>query len=158
MQWTKGMTLLPGRTEELMPQWVQISDDARRSGSQELRRRRARDASRGRILPSFEIGPATTFRFGRLAFEEHRYDAAQRIARDLLDEYPGLLPATDLAFETYLAPGDRREAGALALQRLALSVETRRRSPLSPRVGPGNLAGAGGGCDAGRPPPRPDGS
>jgi tetratricopeptide (TPR) repeat protein len=141
-QWTRGMTLLPLRTEELMPQWVQISDDAlgadRRSFDDAVRVTR----HESRILPSFEIGPATTFRFGRLAFEEHRYDAAQRIARDLLDEYPGLLPAIDLAFETYLALDDRREAGALALQRLALVGRDEATLAELARVGPESFSSA----------------
>ena len=141
-QWTKGLTLLPRRAEELLPGWLKISDDAleadRRSFDDAVHAAR-REA---RILPSFDIGPATTFRFGRRALEEGRFEAAQRIVQGLLETYPGLLPAIDLAFEADLALGDRREAGGLALQRLALVGRNEGTLAALARVGPENFSPA----------------
>ncbi|MFT5153404.1 MAG: tetratricopeptide (TPR) repeat protein, partial [Planctomycetota bacterium] len=117
-RWTRAMSLLPKRTEELFSEWLRLGEISASQDSRDVDEIVARLKSRRQALPTTDVGPYTLYMVGRAHLEDRRASSAVKVADKLLENYPGLLPAMDLAIEGQLNRGNLLDASHRVLERL----------------------------------------
>ena len=117
-RWTRAMSLMPERTEELMPRWAELGSQALTARGRDLETIMKRLRESGASIPATDTGPWALFRLGEMHLEEERPLGAMKVAKELLERYPGLLPALDLAIESHLDRNQIAPAAELILERL----------------------------------------
>ena len=117
---TQAIALLPGRTEELMPTWLDIGRRRMRASGTELELLLADQRKTGRVGPAPEAGPYELFRFGEMHREARENVAAAACARRLLVKFPHFLPAMDLLADSLRDIGDWTSAAGIWIERLRL--------------------------------------
>jgi tetratricopeptide (TPR) repeat protein len=115
---TKALCLLPRRTSELMPTWLEVGRRRLRAAGMELELLLADQRKQGHIGPGPQAGPYELFRFAEMHRDAHESVAAAASARRLLLAYPGFLPAMDLLADVERDMGDWRSAARTWLERL----------------------------------------
>ena len=114
------MSLLPERTEELFPTWVELGEESLRSEHRDFEQMYQNLRQEGRFLPVTKVGPYTRYRIATRHLEDGGHGSVMHICRELLAEYPDLVPALDTMIESTIARGLDREAIRLVIERLAL--------------------------------------
>jgi hypothetical protein len=115
---TYAVCCLPGRREELLARWEDVGKRNLEAANVDL------DLVLEEMLldESFTSpgtsSPYETYQIAKKLFERGLYTATLRSCARLLREYPGFVPALDLAFSARLATRDLSSAAGLLLQRL----------------------------------------
>jgi hypothetical protein len=120
VNWTRGMALLPQRTAELYSTWETLGVASLAADDVDFKSLVTRVRQLGEAAPTRSVGPFTLHRLSREHFAAGNLLGALAVARDLYDEYPGLLPALDTLIDTLLARGSRLQAAVRILERLRL--------------------------------------
>ena len=115
---TRAMCLLPARTTELMPVWVDVGKRRLRASGTELELSLADQRKQGLVGPSPQAGAFELYRSGEMHRDASEAFAAAACARRLLVAYPGFLPAIDLLAEAERDMGDWRSAAKLWIDRM----------------------------------------
>ncbi|MEZ6021129.1 MAG: hypothetical protein R3F17_13850 [Planctomycetota bacterium] len=119
--WTKGMSMAPERTAELMPLWEELGNTTFGTYGVSFDQYYQSLVNQQRAISTQRIGPYTQWRIGMRHLEQKRYHSALVTANFLLNRYPGLLPAFDLRIQAALLGKDTSPAGPQAiLKRLRL--------------------------------------
>jgi tetratricopeptide (TPR) repeat protein len=138
--WTRGMSLLPSRTDEMLERWAEIGMESLKSDGRTLQSVYGRMRGSNQLLPFEAVGPWALFRLGEMHLEYERPHAALAISNELRNEYPGLLPALDLAIRAQLDRGFERQAADLLLERLALAGRDAATVEYLGRLSPGTFS------------------
>ncbi len=117
--WTRGMALLPERTEELMPTWRILGETSLRNQDLDFDEVYERIRQFQQSRPA-DVGPYTIYRIAERHLELGNTTGAIAVARGLIEDYPGLLPAVDLTLEAMLINRTWYPLGRMLLQRLRL--------------------------------------
>ncbi|MGK0219051.1 MAG: tetratricopeptide (TPR) repeat protein, partial [Planctomycetota bacterium] len=99
--WTRGMALLPERTEELFDTWRTLGEASLNAEDLDFDDIYERLRQFKQQLPSQDLGPYSLYRVARKHLESGNTAAANIVARELLEQYPGLLPAIDISLEAH---------------------------------------------------------
>lgn len=136
---TRAIALLPDRTEELMPTWLDVGKRRMRASGTELELLLADQRKTGRVGPAPEAGPYELFRFGEMHREARENVAAAACARRLLVNYPGFLPALDLLADALKDIGDWPAAAEIWIERLQRARDDQFALRRLSRIPPGTL-------------------
>lgn len=115
---TRALCLLPKRTGELLPAWIDLGRRRLRSTGVDLDVLIAEQRKQGRTTPTAETGPYALWRFGEMHRDARESVAAAACARRLLVSYPGFLPAMDLLADSARDLGDWNTAAEIWIERL----------------------------------------
>ncbi|MFT5051338.1 MAG: tetratricopeptide (TPR) repeat protein [Chlamydiales bacterium] len=118
-RWTKAMSLMPERTEELAPFWAELGTQSLTARGRDFDSLMEGLRESGAAVPTIDLGPYTLYRVGRAHLADERPVSAIKVAGKLLEDYPGLLPALDLSIDAHLAREQIDLATELILERLA---------------------------------------
>ncbi len=118
---TNALCLLPQRTNELMPTWLDVGRRRMRASSMELELLMADQRKAGRIGLSPSAGPYELFRFAEMHRDAKEPTAAAAGARRMLLNYPGFIPAMDLLGDALREMGDFSGAAQMWIDRLKLA-------------------------------------
>ena len=120
-RWARAMSLMPERTSEMMPLWTALGEKTLEGPNRDFDTiyRRLELSGTNRVPPP-DTGPYVMYRVGLQHMENGSARAAARVAEELESQYPGLLPAVDLAIDANLALGRDEEVGRWLLRRLEL--------------------------------------
>lgn len=118
--WTRGMALLPARTDELFDTWRSLGEASLDAEDLDFDDIFARLRQFKQQLPSQNLGPYSLYRIARKHLDTGNTVAANIVARELLDEFPGLLPAIDISLEAYAKEQAWYPMGRQLLRRLRL--------------------------------------
>ncbi len=121
-RWTEAMSLAPERTRELFPRWKELGElslenDAGYTFDYVYRS----SGLRGNPMPTIAVGPHTLFRVAVKHLDLGQHEAALGVGRRLLEDYPGLVPAWDVAISAQLGRGSRLQVAVDLLDRITLS-------------------------------------
>jgi tetratricopeptide (TPR) repeat protein len=121
-RWTHAMSLAPESWEDLYPHWVELGK-ASLQNSSGFTFTEVYDSAlnSGGSFPVLDVGPQTLYEVGREHLRRGQTQSALIIARQLLSEYPGLIPAYNLMIEAQLSRGSRVQVTVDMLDRLALT-------------------------------------
>ncbi|MCP3920340.1 MAG: hypothetical protein GY711_32845 [bacterium] len=119
-RWTIGMAMLPERTAELYDTWVELGEASLLSEQQDFDKLYTRVRMRDAAFPSADVGPYTLYRIAERHYENGAYLSAIRVTRELLLNYPDLLPVIDTLTKSLIARGQSRQAIEHIIERLAL--------------------------------------
>ena len=116
--WAKAMSLLPLRTDELMPQFVTLGERAlaAQDRSIDLLERELRDS--GRTLPTRDYDSYSLYRLAQGRGSNNNYRGQAALASRLLNQLPGFLPALDELIAARLGQGNRSEFVDLVVERV----------------------------------------
>jgi len=115
---THALCLLPRRTSELLPVWLEAGRRRLRASGTELELLLADQRKQGRVGPALEAGAYELFRFAEMHRDAREPVAAAACARRLLVAYPGFRPALSLLAETQRDMGDWRAAARIWIDML----------------------------------------
>lgn len=118
---THAMRLLPRRSALLESEFEKLGKRALEAEGKDLELVYQDLLQKGRILPLSSVGPYELLSLARMHMRRGNPFGTYTLARDLLAEYPGFLPALDLHIEALLALGKAGEAAELAVRRLEAS-------------------------------------
>ncbi len=110
----------PQRTQEWMEEWGQIGLKALTRAGYNLPDLLASLRSQGRSMPTVDVGPWTLLKVAESHLSRQNPTAAMTVARELLQEYPHLLPALDVLIRSKLVRGSRDEVLNTILLRIQL--------------------------------------
>ncbi|HTF87532.1 MAG TPA: hypothetical protein VK843_03925 [Planctomycetota bacterium] len=115
---TRGLCLLPRRTNELLPTWLDLGRKRMRASGVELELLLKDQRRTGYVGPSPKAGPFELFRFGEMHRDAKEPAAAAACARRLLVAYPGFLPAMDILGDALRDMGEWPAAAEIWIDRL----------------------------------------
>ncbi|MCB9916187.1 MAG: hypothetical protein H6828_13750 [Planctomycetes bacterium] len=118
--WTRAMSLLPRRTTELWPTFEELGEKALAAQDRDVEMIYRDLENRGLTVPQRDYGPYVLLGLARRHGVAGNRAAQAAIARRLLDEYPGFLPALDELIESRKG-GYRRDYVELVVQRAELA-------------------------------------
>ncbi len=124
--WTRGMDLLPNRTEELLPTFVELGEERLRAEERDLEVILSDLELEGRALPAGDLGPYVLWRLAGLRGERGRPAEQEAAARRLLESYPDFVPALDEVIEARRVLGDEHGAIEMVLRRVELEGRSER--------------------------------
>lgn len=113
LRWAKGMSLLPLRTEELMPRWHEIGGLALKSAGIEVESQRQIAVAFRLWTPAPDAGPYELYRLALLSLEADDPGRAALATKKLLEIVPGFVPGIDVAIEA--ARGEKRQHDVIDL-------------------------------------------
>lgn len=108
----------PKRTQELFPRWEELGQKRLRTATNSIPALYSRAVSESLGIPSGNHGPYARWRIGRMHIEKGTLVLAVQVAKQLVSEFPGLLPAIDLAIDAHLALGQERSAARMLVNRI----------------------------------------
>lgn len=117
-QWARGMSLLPARTQELLPKWIELGELELRAAGIDPIVERTEQTSRGVWTTPPGASPYELYRLGRVHFEANDMPRAALCAEMLLRNVPGFLPAIDLAAACAQREGRKSDLVELVIQRM----------------------------------------
>jgi tetratricopeptide (TPR) repeat protein len=115
---TRALCLLPQRTNELLPTWLDVGRRRMRASGTELELLLADQRKTGHVGPAPEAGPFELYRFGEMHRDAKEPSAAAACARRLLVAHPGFVPALDILGDALGSMGDMDGAAEVWLDRL----------------------------------------
>ncbi len=119
--WAKGMSLAPRRTEELLPTFLELGEKALASQDRDITLIYGDVVRSGLTVPQRNYGPYVLLLLAREHGRRGKPAAQAAVARKLLNELPGFLPAHDELIAASVADGNRREFVELVVQRAELA-------------------------------------
>ncbi|MDA1264207.1 MAG: hypothetical protein O2816_03915 [Planctomycetota bacterium] len=121
-RWTQAMSLAPERWQELFPRWAELGGlSLQRDSGYSFEEVMKSARGNRRSIPVMNVGPNTLFRVARGHLTDGKFEGALSVARQLLAEYPGLVPAWDVMIEAQLARGSRVQVVVDLINRLSLT-------------------------------------
>ena len=117
--WTLGMSLLPKRTAELMPTWRELGETALNGQDLDFDEVYERVRKFNQTRPG-DVGPYTIYRIALKHLELNNSSGAAAVARGLLEDYPGLLPAIDITLDALAQDQAWFPLGRRLLERIRL--------------------------------------
>lgn len=138
-RFTKAMAAMPERTTELEQQWYELGELALEERGHDLPGMLMRLSSQRLALPPYTIGPASKVRLAQSHLENGETRFAMRVAREVVDAYPTLLPAIDVLIEALLQRENEAEAASLLLDRISLAGRDPRSLDFLRRMGEDSL-------------------
>lgn len=118
--WTRGMALLPKRTEELFDTWRTLGEASLDAADLDFDEIYERLRQFNQQLPSQDLGPYSLYRIARKHLDAGNAVAANIVARHLLEKFPGLVPAIDISLEAFAQDQAWYPVGRQLLERLRL--------------------------------------
>lgn len=120
IQLAQALRLLPERSEEILARWREVGERllANTSTYPELIADRMSRGG-GRCFPPDPSGPWELFRLAEVWAERGNHGCAVTTLNELLEGYPGMLPALDMLAESYGALGDWGSVANVLTTRLA---------------------------------------
>ena len=120
-RWTKGMSLLPARTHELVDTWAELGEKSLAAAGHDFDVLYDKMRRQSTSLPTVDVGPYTMYRIARRHLQRGREKGAQKVAERLLRRYPNLVPAMDVIIESFLARNQTSLAADRLLERIRLT-------------------------------------
>lgn len=124
--WAMGMSLLPHRAEELMPRFIELGEQRLTAEERSIQVIYEDMRLVGRSAPERELGPYVLYRIAQLHGERSEPISQGRVAKRLLEQLPGFVPALDQQIESRWSLGDREPYIELVLARIELTGLTNR--------------------------------
>ena len=128
--WATGMNLLPGRTEELLPTFIELGEARLEAEERDLEVLLADLELQNRPFPERDLGPYVLWRLAVIHGAQDRPDDQESAARRLLEDYPDFVPAMDQVIAARRALRDERGANQMALRRVELEGRSTRAEAL----------------------------
>lgn len=146
-RWTKGMSLLPRRVDELMDFWKELGEKSLSAAGRDFGEVYGNMQAKALTHPNVDVGPYTLYRIALAHVDAGREKAGQGVAERILRTYPNLLPAIDVIIESHLRRGQDSLAAARILDRIGLTGRDAKASEFLGRLGaspfsPGQLLNA----------------
>jgi tetratricopeptide (TPR) repeat protein len=140
-RWTRAMSAMPERTAEFEQRWLELGDlSLQRDAGYSFRQVFASAGNSGSPWPTIDVGPATLYRVALEHLSRGNQEGAAAVARRLVDQYPGLVPAWDALIEAQLQRGSRHQVLVDLLNRLSLTGPDGGTTAFLERYGKENLA------------------
>ncbi len=118
---TRAMALMPKRTEELLPLFEDLGQKALEAQDRDVGLILDDLNRRGQTVPRREYGPYVLLELARLQGQAGKAIAQLALAKRLLSDFPGFLPAHDQLIAATIATGNRRYYIELVVQRADLA-------------------------------------
>lgn len=139
---TVAMSMAPERTGELFDAWRTLGELAMEREGHDLDTILDNMRTQGSIVPTIQVGPWATYRVAEMHLERGNVSAAMIVARRLLKDYPGLLPARDIVIEAQLRRGSRLQVIEEILERVRLVGADERTIEFLARIDPSTMSSA----------------
>ncbi|QDU67433.1 hypothetical protein [Engelhardtia mirabilis] len=98
---THALALLPHRTAELLPRWIEIGDRSLLEADRDLDLIYRKVLARGEWYDTESRNPYERYRLAEMHLAAGAEGGAINVCRKLLKDYPNLLPANDLLIDVY---------------------------------------------------------
>ncbi len=120
LRWARGMALLPARTSELLPRWLEIGADELRSIGLDLRNVQQDIRNGLNVRPSSGAAPYELYALARAEFEAGKLYETQLLLQELELAVPNFVPTLDLRIQLLQARGRTRDLVDAFLTRMEL--------------------------------------